>query len=202
MLQGEKLYEGGTVVVMRKRLTGVSIVLSGLILFAYQAQPAQQGNSKPTKNSTATTTGKADPRVVEEVKELLAKHDKALNDQNLEAVLATFSTNPKTVVLGTGQGERFVGQDAIRQAYIEIFKDYDKGTLTNPCDWKTGEADESGRMAWLAATCQAKDSQKGVNREYVLNVSATVVKQDSGWRFVMLHMSNVTSGPPQQTPKN
>ncbi|MDX6711581.1 MAG: hypothetical protein QOH96_2597, partial [Blastocatellia bacterium] len=50
-------------------------------------------------------------------KELLAKHDKAHNDQKLEAVLATFSTNPKTVVLCTGQGERFVGQDAIREAY-------------------------------------------------------------------------------------
>jgi ketosteroid isomerase-like protein len=187
---------------MRKRLTVVSLVLSGLILFAYQAQLAQQGNSNTTTNSAGTITGKADPKVVEEVRELLSKHDKALNDQNLEAVLATFSTNPKTVVLGTGQGERFVGRDEIRQAYIEIFKDYDKGTLINPCDWKTGEADESGKMAWLAATCQAKDSQKGVNREYVLNVSATVVKQAGGWRFVMLHMSNMTGGPPPETPKN
>ena len=186
---------------MRKRLTGVSLVLSGLILFACQAQLAQQGNSNTTTNPVATTTAKADPRVVEEVRELLSKHDKALNDQNLEAVLATFSTNPKTVVLGTGQGERFVGQDEIRQAYTEIFKDYDKGTLTIPCDWKSGEAEESGKMAWLAATCQAKDSQKGVKREYVLNVSATVVKQDGGWRFVMLHMSNMTGGPPPQTPK-
>lgn len=181
---------------MRKRLTCVSLALAGLILGACQTQPAQQGNSNATTNSAATTASKADPKVVEEVKEMLAKHDKALNDQNLDAVMATFSNDPKTVVLGTGQGERFVGQDAIRQAYTEIFKDYDKGTLETNCDWKEGGADDDGKMAWLAATCQAKDAQKGVKREYVLNVSAAVVKQDTGWRFVMLHMSNQTSNAP------
>jgi uncharacterized protein (TIGR02246 family) len=189
---------------MRKRLTCVSLVLLGLILCACQAQQAgTPSNSNTTTNSAATATaGKADPKVVEEVKELLAKHDKALNDQNLDAVMTTFANDPKTVVLGTGQGERFVGQDAIRQAYTEIFKDYEKGTLETNCDWKTGGADEDGKMAWLAATCQAKDAQKGVKREYVLNVSAAVVKQDSGWRFTMLHMSNqTTNAPPQQASK-
>jgi len=29
----------------------------------------------------------------------------------------------------------------------------------------------------------------------VLNVSGAVVKQDGGWRFTMLHMSNMTGGP-------
>jgi ketosteroid isomerase-like protein len=186
---------------MRMRLTGMSLVLSGLILCGCQAPKADQASSNTTTNSAATTAGKADPKVVEEVKEMLAKHDKALNDQNLDAVMATFSNDPKTVVLGTGQGERFVGQDTIRQAYTEIFKDYDKGTLETSCDWKTGGADESGKMAWLAATCQAKDAKSGVKREYVLNVSGTVVKQDGGWRFVTLHMSNMTSGPPQQPQK-
>ncbi len=183
---------------MRKRLTGMSLVLSGLILCGCQAPKADQASSNTTTNSAATTAGKADPKVVEEVKEMLAKHDKALNDQNLDAVMATFSNDPKTVVLGTGQGERFVGQDAIRQAYTEIFKDYEKGTLETSCDWKTSGADESGKMAWLAATCQAKDAKSGVKREYVLNVSGAVVKQDGGWRFTMLHMSNMTGGPPQQ----
>jgi hypothetical protein len=89
---------------MTKRLTGVSLLLSGLILVACQAPKGEQGNSNTTTNSAATTAGKADPMVVEEVKEMLAKHDKALNDQNLDAVMATFSKDPKTVVLGTGQG--------------------------------------------------------------------------------------------------
>jgi ketosteroid isomerase-like protein len=176
----------------------VSLALAGLILCTCQAgQAGTSPNSTTTTNSAATTTaGKVDPKVVEEVKEMLAKHDKAINDQNLDAVMATFSNDPKTVVLGTGQGERFVGTDAIRQAYMEIFKDYDKGTLETNCDWKTGDADDAGKMAWLAATCQAKDAKAGVKREYVLNVSAAVVKQDGGWRFTMLHMSNQTTNAP------
>ncbi len=100
-------------------------------------------------------------------------------------------------MLGTGEGERFVGSEAIKQAYTEIFKDYDKGTMVTTCDWKTGGADDTGKMAWLAATCKAEDSMKSVKRDYVLNVSAAAVKQDTGWRFIMLHMSNATAaGPP------
>jgi uncharacterized protein (TIGR02246 family) len=184
---------------MKKRLTVITTVFAGLFLCGCQAeQPGANTSANTTTNTTATTASKADPKViVEEVKELLAKHDKALNDKDLEAVMGTFSTDPKTVVLGTGQGERFVGSEAIKEAYTEIFKDYDKGTLVATCDWKTGGADDAGKMAWLAATCQAKDSMKGAPREYVLNVSAAVVKQDNGWRFMMLHMSNATAaGPP------
>jgi ketosteroid isomerase-like protein len=157
--------------------------------------PAANANTATTTGSPGATTAKPDPKVLEEVKELLAKHDKALNDKSLDAVMATFSFNPNTVVLGTGQGERFVGTQAIKDAYTEIFKDYDTGTLVSNCDWKTGGAD--GMMAWLAATCQMSDSMKGVKRDYELNVSAAVEKQAGQWRFVMLHMSNATTnGPP------
>jgi len=182
---------------MKKRLKVVAVVLAGMLLCACQAQPPEANT-----NAAATTATKADPKVAEDVKEMLAKHDKALNDKDLDAVMATFAADPKTVVLGTGQGERFVGTDAIKQAYTEIFKDYDKGTLETSCDWKTGGADDTGKMAWLAATCQAKDSMKGVKREYVLNVSAAVVKQDSGWRFILLHMSNATAPGPPPAAKN
>jgi len=82
-----------------------------------------------------------------------------------------------------------VGADEIRKAYTEIFKDYDTGTVEPSCDWKTGQY--LGDMAWMAATCQLKDSLKGKKREYHLNISAAAVKQDGKWRFTMLHMSNV-----------
>ncbi|MCM3903567.1 MAG: DUF3225 domain-containing protein [Pyrinomonadaceae bacterium] len=155
-----------------------------------------------TTSAAATTATKSDPKVVEEIRELLAKHDKALNDKDLAAAVGTFSTDDKTVVLGTGQGERFVGADAIKEAYTEIFKDYDKGTLVTSCDWKTGGADDTGKMAWLAATCNASDSMKAVKREYVLNVSAAVQKQADGWRFIMLHMSNAPANAPPPAAKS
>jgi ketosteroid isomerase-like protein len=188
---------------MKQKRMPIGIALVALIVCALSAlggcqapQPATNANAA-TANSPAATSAKPDPKVVDEVKELLAKHDKALNDKSLDGVMATFSTNANTVVLGTGQGERFVGTQAIREAYTEIFKDYDAGTMVSNCDWKTGGADGAGTMGWLAATCQFSDSMKGVKREYGLNVSAAVEKQDGQWRFVMLHMSNATTnGPP------
>ena len=182
----------------------VGAILAGMMLSACQPPQTQ---STETKNTTSTGTANAtgsktvDPKEVEAVKEMLAKHDKALNDQNIDAVMETFSKDPKVVMLGTGQGERFVGADVIKSAYMEMFKDYDKGTLVTDCEWKTGDAEPAGKLAWMAATCKAADTVKGAKREYVLNVSAAAVKEDAGWRFIMLHMSNATSGgpPPEAT---
>ena len=179
---------------MKKKLMVATLALSGLMLCACQA-------TSPPANATTSSTdtaaaSKNDPKVIEELKELLAKHDKALNDKNLDAVISTFSTDPSTVVLGTGEGERYQGVESIKQAYTEIFKDYDAGTLNTACESKTGGVDQGGSMAWLAAVCKARDSMKSVKRDYTLNVSAAVVKQDNGWHFVLLHMSNTPNGPP------
>jgi hypothetical protein len=99
-------------------------------------------------------------------------------------------------MLGTGEGERYLGQQTIREAYTEITKDYDAGTLVTNCDWKTGGMDDAGTTAWVAATCSCEDSLKGVKRKYVLNVSGALAKEGNDWHFVMLHMSNVTNAPP------
>jgi ketosteroid isomerase-like protein len=180
---------------MKKLVPLVAVMFLGLIIFGCQSE--QQKAESNTPAASTATQNKPDPKLVEEVKATLVKHDKALNDKNIEAVMSTFSTNPNTVLLGTGQGERFLGQPAIKEAYTEIFKDYDPGTLISNCDWKIGETDPAGTTAWLAATCKLQDSMKNKKREYVLNVSGALEKQGGDWRFVMLHMSNSTSnGPP------
>ena len=52
-----------------------------------------------------------------EIAEMLSKHDQALNDHDLEGVLRLFPQGQKTVVMGTGPGERFEGYDQIKEAY-------------------------------------------------------------------------------------
>src|SRR3954470_10157481 len=94
---------------MQKILCAGVVVLSAVFISGCQSE-----QPKADTNTPATTTqNKPDPKLVEDVKAMLAKHDKALNDKNLDAVMSTFSTDPNTVVLGTGEGERFVGQQAI-----------------------------------------------------------------------------------------
>ena len=177
----------------------VTILCLAFLMTTLMAACGAGGRSEVATSQTPTASSPSantDKKVtLDEIREVLAQHDKALNEKNLDAVMATFSTDPKTVVLGTGAEERWVGPQEIRAAYTEMFKDYDAGTLQTNCDWKTGGADDSGTMAWLAAICAAKDSLQGKTREYKLNVSAAMQKQDGKWRFVMLHMSNAFQPP-------
>src|SRR4029434_5701742 len=73
-----------------------------------------------------------------DVAAMLKKHDEALNQHNLSGLLALYSPSPKTVILGTGPGEKYQGKEEIKTAYTEIFKDFDKGTLTHSCYWRDG----------------------------------------------------------------
>lgn len=121
---------------------------------------------------------------------LLQQHDDALNQHDLDAVMKVFAPSANTVVLGTGPGERWQGTNEIRAAYTEIFKDFDKGTSTRNCDWKTGEV--LGSTAWVASMCKFADSKGGQKREYELNVSGVLRKIGGKWYFQSLHYSNLT----------
>jgi uncharacterized protein (TIGR02246 family) len=124
-----------------------------------------------------------------DVSELLKKHDDALNQHDLAAVLALFAPGPKTMLMGTGPGEKFQGAEEIKTAYTEIFKDFDKGTMTHSCYWKNGGG--TATTVWGAAMCKLSDSKGDKRREYELNVSAVAEKQGGKWQFVMIHYSNL-----------
>jgi uncharacterized protein (TIGR02246 family) len=131
-----------------------------------------------------------------DIAELLKQHDEALNQHNLAGVLAVYSSSPKTVVLGTGPGEKYQGQEEIKTAYTEIFKDFDKGTLTHSCYWKDGGGSDD--VVWGAAMCKFTDAKGDKKREYELNVSIVAEKQGGKWQFVMMHYSNVVGSTPNQ----
>jgi ketosteroid isomerase-like protein len=97
-----------------------------------------------------------------EIAEMLKKHDDAMNKHDLDGVVVLYSSNPKTVMMGTGPGEKFQGVAEIRTAYAEMFKDFDKGTLDHTCYWKDGRS--SGNVAWGGFMCKLADS-KGVREE-------------------------------------
>jgi len=121
---------------------------------------------------------------------LLDKHDNAMNQKDLDAIVNLYDPGPKTVMMGTGPGEFYQGREQIKQAYTEIFKDYDKGTVEHNCYQKTGEV--NGNTAWLTAMCKFSDSHDGKKREYELNVSGVVKREGAEWYFSSLHFSNLT----------
>jgi uncharacterized protein (TIGR02246 family) len=130
-----------------------------------------------------------------ELAEMLRKHDEALNKHDLDGVVALFAPGNKTVVLGTGPGERFEGRDGIREAYTEIFKDFDKGSVKHNCYWKQGAG--TAQLVWGAAQCKLSDSKAGKPREYELNISGVLQKQAGKWYFALLHYSNLTGSSTQ-----
>ena len=187
---------------MTQRVIILCLVASLAILMACQAggtnsaaDATSNANTNTNAAKPATAAAAESKAAADEIRTLLQQHDKALGEKNIDNLMATFSTDPNTVVLGTGTEEKWVGPAEIKTAYSEMFKDYDQGTMQCSCDWHTGGADEGRTMAWLAATCPCKDSMGGKTREYKLNVTATVEKQNGQWRFVSLHMSNAFMPP-------
>ena len=172
----------------------LAISVTAIVGGCEAASTNREAGATTANTNTAARTDVKKP-TVDEIREVLVAHDKALNDKNLDAIMATFSSDPNTVVLGTGSEERWMGPQEIRAAYAEIIKDYDAGTFDAKCDWKTGGSDNDAQMARLAAGCDCKDSLAGKPRTYKLNVTGTVAKQDNKWKFVSLHMSNAFQPP-------
>ena len=163
---------------MKDTIVKLSLMSGALLLASFSAwTPARSTQDQSDKD-------------VAEIKAMIAKHDQALNEKDMDAVMDLFAPGDGTVMMGTGPGEKWVGQAEIKDAYTHFFGDFDKGTLAHECFWKAGEA--NGDMAWAAAMCKMTDSMKGKKREYGLNVSAAFVRQDGKWLFRMMHFSNLT----------
>src|SRR5262245_3491809 len=157
------------------------------LVFAFIAGLASLASAQSSKKGEA----------VADITDLLKTHDTAMNKHDVNGVIQLYVKDPSTVLLGTGPGEKFQGLEEIRMAYTEIFKDFDPNTLNVNCYWQEGSV--SGKVAWGAAMCKVGDSKGGKKREYELNVSAVMEKQDGRWLFKLLHFSNLTgSGPPTQ----
>ena len=100
-----------------------------------------------------------------------------------------YAPGEKTVVMGTGPGEVWVGSAQIEDAYKHFFADFDAGTVKRTCPWEVGEI--SGDVGWINATCDYHDSLKEKPRSFALNVSVVLEKHDGAWKIRAMHFSNL-----------
>jgi uncharacterized protein (TIGR02246 family) len=142
--------------------------------------------------SQALAAEPVDEKTKSDIQEMLRKHDEAVNQHDLDGVLATYGKSDDIVLMGTGPGEVWVGKEAIADTYKHIFENFDKGAFKHECPWKTGGL--QGDTAWLMASCQMKEIKQDETREYVLNVSAVLKKNNDAWQFQNMHFSNLTGG--------
>jgi ketosteroid isomerase-like protein len=115
-----------------------------------------------------------------------------LSEHDVDGVMATWVDAEDSALLGSGPGERWVGTAEIREAFDNIVKDFDPYTMESVCGWHVIGA--QGDTAWALAECDFSDSLAGTKREFPLNVSGVLVKQDDTWKFRALHFSTLTTG--------
>jgi uncharacterized protein (TIGR02246 family) len=159
----------------RIALGGLTAALAGAAVFRPDEARAGQASAAADKN-------------VEQVKALLQQHDKACTSHDVEGVLKLFAPGPKTVLVGTGAGELFVGKDQIKTAYQHFFMDFDPGKQDFEYGFATGEI--IGDAGWVVATGKLSLNKGAERRETGLNVSLTFVKLQGAWYISSFHYSN------------
>ncbi len=127
-----------------------------------------------------------------EVKALLAQHDKAFSEQNLAGVMETYASDADLVLMGTGYGECYKGKEGVAGAYTEFFKNFAPGTLTHNYYWlKAGSQNDA---AWFMAMSQSGADTKDGKKEFGINSSGFMKKENGKWRIVAMHFSLLFEG--------
>jgi uncharacterized protein (TIGR02246 family) len=131
-----------------------------------------------------------------EVKALLEQHDKAFSEQNLAGVMEVFSSGADIVLMGTGPGECYKGKEGVAGAYTEFFKNFAPGSLTHNYYWiKAGSQNDA---AWFMAMSQSAVTAKEGKKEFGINLSGFLKKEDGKWRIVTMHFSLLFEGKPEE----
>jgi uncharacterized protein (TIGR02246 family) len=116
------------------------------------------------------------------------KYLEAFAARDLDGCLATFAPGKKTVMMGTGPGERWVGLKDIRMAHEEMFKAFEKESFER--QWHV--VSQRGKIAWTASESLITDVVAGKEHKFTLHSSAVWVLRDDKWQIALLHYSNLT----------
>jgi uncharacterized protein (TIGR02246 family) len=124
-----------------------------------------------------------------QIQAVLEQHNKAFNAQDLKGVMTMYSSDPNCVLMGTGPGEAYVGDEAIGAAYNQFFTRFEAGSLSFKPDWVASAS--KGNYAWFAVTTTMEGTVKQEKKERAFNFSGTLQKEKGKWRIVSFHFSRL-----------
>jgi ketosteroid isomerase-like protein len=130
-----------------------------------------------------------DSKIMAAVKTVMEQHNQALKAQDLKGVMTTYASDPNTVLMGTGPGEAYVGDEAIGGAYDQLFTRFEANTLSIKNDWIA--AGSQGNLAWFAVTTTLEGTMNKEKKERAFNMSGTLLKEKGKWRILSLHFSRL-----------
>ena len=108
--------------------------------------------------------------------------------RDVEGCLAAFAPGKKTVLMGTGPGERWVGLKEIGMAHKEMFKAFEKETFERKWSLVSARA----RIAWTASETVITDVVNGEEKKFAINSSAVWTLRKDKWQIALMHVSNLT----------
>ena len=135
---------------------------------------------------TPFLTSAGDLNVEMQIKALMDSHARALDKKDISAMMALWATGDSPAMMGDMPGERWVGTEAIRQAYLDFFKTFDSEIVTYP--WATIGSD--GDIAWFMAMCRVVSYLEDEKAEFPITWSAVLKKTDGHWLLVTSHFSS------------
>jgi uncharacterized protein (TIGR02246 family) len=125
---------------------------------------------------------------LEDVRKLLAAHDKALTNHDLTGVMASLADD--AAVMGTGPGEMWSGTEELKLAYEHFFMVFDKGEQEYEAAFMHGALADD--MGWAMTSGTVKGKKDGKEFSYPLNISLTVAKNGGAWKIAAMHFSTLT----------
>jgi ketosteroid isomerase-like protein len=130
-----------------------------------------------------------DAKIAAEVESVIEQHNMALNAHNIKGIMSIYSSYPNTVLMGTGPGETYVGEEGLSGAYNQIFNRFKADTLSFKYHWvATGSKDD---IAWFAVTTTMSGVVNNEQKERAFNMSGLLQKEKSKWRIVSMHFSRL-----------
>jgi len=130
-----------------------------------------------------------DAKTMAEVRAVIEQHNQALNAQDLKGIMSIYASDSNTVLMGTGPGEAYVGDEAIGGAYDQLFTRFEADTLSNKYDWIA--AGSKGNHAWFAVTITMEGTLNKEKWERAFNMSGTLLKEKGKWRILTMHFSRL-----------
>lgn len=121
-----------------------------------------------------------------EIMEFVQNYQQAFQKKDIDGVVAMYAKD--AVLMGTGPGERYVGPEEIRNAYMEYFKTSDKEVYNNTWN-KLGK---HGDVLWVAGMTHVSAYLKNKKNEFAINWTVVLSKQDGAWKVVQHHISNIS----------
>ena len=131
-----------------------------------------------------------DEATVEAIKALWQNQHKALDAHDADALMATYAGSDDIMLMGTGPGEHWIGQDEIKDAYSHFMEGFDANTMQVEC--VDGAGSRADSVVWFTAVCNFNDKKGDEARTYVINLSAVALQEGDAWRFHTMHFSHLT----------